>query len=1402
MTLLLLEWIFTSIFLITVVLLLRALLGRRISAGLRYALWAVVLVRLLVPVQLFTSPIAGTWVITEREVTQNAADLPIMPTAPAAPGLGQPVISIAPGNVPAVPSPPSLPDAPEPPAAPDLTRLPVWLGRAWLTGSAAMAAVLLLSNLSFARRLRRQRIPLERPDCPLPVYEAVGLPSPCLFGVVRPAVYVTPDAAADPAMLRHVLAHECTHLRHGDHIWSLLRCAALAVHWWNPLVWLAVVLSRRDAELACDEGSLRELGEAERAGYGSTLLALVTAKPAPGDLLRCATTMTGDKKSLKERITRIARAPKRWLWAAVAAVLATALACACAFGQAAQEPVQEPAGKTELSFSLNENGDVSITGTVLGMALQSGTYWQPTGAPARALTMRYPSFSGGMEGIVWAYWEDENCQAVTINTSMMAAVSSYLASGYWVFTVDLSGENAVVTRMDAQTGTFPQGTQVRMYPESISDEEAVRAARIAARLLTEAENYYNGASVEIAFDHAGNTAYSSFLVPEEVLDAARAWVGRRFAQDASGGTMKLSWGEYNEETDRWDTVEDPDPDHAARFDRARINYMNGPWGYPQGKTDYTIWCINFEYHTTTPDKAENLLVGGRYLTEDDWFCPTYSNCTYLIFKDGKLVTTTLINDCSPYNASGRFYVEIARALGLDAAEPSDQEELLALFTADTEGVPEDVLQAVAAAVQEQYGQYYDYLRTSGSSVQFDGCRVQALNGPWRGAAHGMDLEVWQINYEFHTSTPQAAQDLLVGGNYLTDDNWLCPAYPNCTYVVFVENDVGTLGYLTDFTATNPSPEGDPGQFFDYVGLILAQRRLVDVGALTPDLDRDGAPEEIRLTTLDEGMGQKLELYENGKPLFEEEGYFAHAGYNALFLCTLDGEDYLLRYHPYMGQGWCTYEYQLFTLSPTGEERMVQENRVDFDINFQPELHQSFDIDAIAAFMDEINELLSHSVQLLNTDEDLLSTFEKEGQLADTLIWLDWWEPTYVPAHRDRWSLRAALQAFEQAMKTDRYNHALEVQAINEAGTDLRLTYKDKYTSFTGSWDYQFQGGVEPKIADLNQDGRDEIVVILYTPRHGAGVMIQELHVFDADTLEEYDCSSLTETLIGQVSSTGDQDNFYLTAPGAGLVALPKAMTSHPADAIHLGDYVEYHFQDNTLTCRLGCDMGMLEYCGEFRVRLTVDPATRKLTPGSFQYVSYYDTATGSLSGDQSRAYRQALLGEADLLLALGGEERTPVNIADVPALFDPDSGYARVGRFTVLDLDGAGVLEVVLRVDSVSGDMGGHVILHQENGQVLGLPMGHRSFSGLKTDGTFEYTDPTSVTSGGISSIRIKGGSYIIDDLAMWAAPAPGEEVDSYWVNHLEATEAQYRAVQAQQDIKPDAVWHDFTPENINTVFP
>lgn len=126
--------------------------------------------------------------------------------------------------------------------------------------------------------------------CKYPVYLAEHLPSPCLFGLLRPAVYLTPAAVESPETLRHVLAHETTHARHLDPLWSLLRCVCLAVYWFDPLVWIAAVVSRRDCELACDEGALKRLGEAERIPYGRTLLRLIPVARTPESPMLSATT--------------------------------------------------------------------------------------------------------------------------------------------------------------------------------------------------------------------------------------------------------------------------------------------------------------------------------------------------------------------------------------------------------------------------------------------------------------------------------------------------------------------------------------------------------------------------------------------------------------------------------------------------------------------------------------------------------------------------------------------------------------------------------------------------------------------------------------------------------------------------------------------------------------------------------------------------------------------------------------------------------------------------------------------------------------------------------------------------------------------------------------------------------
>ena len=195
--------------------------------------------------------------------------------------------------------------------------------------------------------------------------------------------------------------------------------------------------------------------------------------------------------------------------------------------------------------------------------------------------------------------------------------------------------------------------------------------------------------------------------------------------------------------------------------------------------------------------------------------------------------------------------------------------------------------------------------------------------------------------------------------------------------------------------------------------------------ISSDLNRNGIAEEVRLTDIDDGEGLQLEIWENNELIDRELGYFSHAGWTSIFLCTMDGEDYLLRYHPTMYQGTCMYDYTLSTLTDN-VETVVRSNSLYFDINFGSFLHDDFDPEAIVAFMEEINDLLSHSVQMLNTDDNLLGTFEKEGRLYDSLWWLDIWEPVF--SRNESKSLLENLQDFQTVLTA--FYEPLEPEAEN------------------------------------------------------------------------------------------------------------------------------------------------------------------------------------------------------------------------------------------------------------------------------------------------------------------------------------------------------------------------------------
>ena len=322
------EWIVTSSVLILIVALLRLVLKGKISLRLQYALWALVLVRLLCPVNLISSPTSVLNVAKEaasqpeiRNVIENVQE-PIRFESKGYeidPQTGEsiPVTStyyMAPSN-----------DMNNPYSTEDI------LMRLWIMGVVLTFGFMLTCNLHFRFKIRRDRIRVDSARTSLPVYVSGSLETPCMVGFFNPTIYLTPESVENETSLCHILEHELTHYHHCDYITAPLRCIALALHWYNPLVWWAAKASRLDGELACDEGTIARLGEGERTGYGKTLIQMTCNHRHLTDVMLTATTMSGSKYSIKERITRIAKKP-HMAAATLAVVILTALiAVGCTF---------------------------------------------------------------------------------------------------------------------------------------------------------------------------------------------------------------------------------------------------------------------------------------------------------------------------------------------------------------------------------------------------------------------------------------------------------------------------------------------------------------------------------------------------------------------------------------------------------------------------------------------------------------------------------------------------------------------------------------------------------------------------------------------------------------------------------------------------------------------------------------------------------------------------------------------------------------------------------------------------------------------------------------------------------------------------------------------------------------
>ena len=215
------------------------LLLKRAPKVISYALWAVVLLRLLVPVEI-QSPVS---MLPELKPTTQSYALEDEPISFVGAGTAayQAVGDVLNGGIDMQQVPTSRVDdqGNVEYVSADIGDVFLLFGAyVWGAGVIGLAAYSLISSLKLRRKLR-EAVRLEDG-----VYLAEGIDSPFVMGTLRPKIYL-PQGLTEGERT-YILAHERHHICRLDPLWKALGFVALCIHWFNPLVWLAFSLACRD----------------------------------------------------------------------------------------------------------------------------------------------------------------------------------------------------------------------------------------------------------------------------------------------------------------------------------------------------------------------------------------------------------------------------------------------------------------------------------------------------------------------------------------------------------------------------------------------------------------------------------------------------------------------------------------------------------------------------------------------------------------------------------------------------------------------------------------------------------------------------------------------------------------------------------------------------------------------------------------------------------------------------------------------------------------------------------------------------------------------------------------------------------------------------------------------------
>ena len=289
------------------VMAVRLVLRKKASRRALCMLWALVALRLLLPVSL----------TVESPVSLQAEEAPVSRVYHAMQEARTSVPEEA-APAPAESSGAAAAVVPAEPAAEPVTlrTFARWLPWIWVIGMGCMAAYMLLSFIWMRLTLRRAEHIRDN------VYRCTQWSTPFVLGIIAPCIYV-PESVSEED-LPQVLAHERCHIRRWDHVVKPFAFLLLAVNWFNPVLWAAYVLLGRDMENACDEMALKNADAAQRAAYSR---ALVSCAAQPKMAAVCP--LAFGEVAVKERVKNVLGYKKPAIWAAVILAAAAVVIGVC-----------------------------------------------------------------------------------------------------------------------------------------------------------------------------------------------------------------------------------------------------------------------------------------------------------------------------------------------------------------------------------------------------------------------------------------------------------------------------------------------------------------------------------------------------------------------------------------------------------------------------------------------------------------------------------------------------------------------------------------------------------------------------------------------------------------------------------------------------------------------------------------------------------------------------------------------------------------------------------------------------------------------------------------------------------------------------------------------------------------